>query len=131
MAKDPLKFSEAHRSQSGSWSDGCLLSLDPALHWPLSPSVSYITSHIRVWLCFAMNMEAVCYSANAGIRLLTHTVDLIPSWQAHWFWASQEIPCILWNPKVRYSTHNSPLPVPLLSQIDPDHACPIPLLDPF
>jgi len=50
MVKDPLKFSEAHRSQSGSWSDGCLLSLDPTLHWPLSPSVSYITSHIRVWL---------------------------------------------------------------------------------
>ena len=29
-------------------------------------------------------------------------MEQIPSWEANWLLASQEIPCILWNPKVQY-----------------------------
>ena len=53
--------------------------------------------------------------------LLTNCTKHSPSWEANCFSASQEISRILWNPKVYHRIHKRPLPVPILSQVDPVH----------
>ena len=55
------------------------------------------------------------------LDLLTYSTVQSPSWEANWFAASQEIPLILWNPKVHYRIHKRPPPVPILGQPNPVH----------
>jgi hypothetical protein len=53
--------------------------------------------------------------------LPTYSMEQSPSWEANRFSATQEIPRILWKPKVHYRIHNCPPPVLTLSQLDPVH----------
>ena len=52
----------------------------------------------------------------------TYYMQQSPSLEGNRFAASQEIPRILWSPKVHYRIHKCPPPVPILSQIHPVHA---------
>jgi hypothetical protein len=57
--------------------------------------------------------------------LLCHSLmELSPSWEVANCAATQEVPSILWNPKVRYRVRKSSPLVPILNQIDPIHTIP-------
>jgi hypothetical protein len=62
--------------------------------------------------------------ANCGYfqtYLITYCMEQSPSSEANRFAASQEIPCILLNPKVHYRIPNCSPPVSILSQPSPVH----------
>jgi len=47
-----------------------------------------------------------------------------PYWEANSHSAGQEIPRLLWKPKVQYCVHKDQSLVPVLSQIQPVHSFP-------
>jgi hypothetical protein len=55
------------------------------------------------------------------IYLLTYSMEQSPSWEANLSAASQEIPCILLNPKVHYRIHKCSPPVSIMGQLNTVH----------
>ena len=75
---------------------------------------------MRNWKLNLSNQPTWC--TKSCFIILTYSLHgAESSWEANWFAASQEIPRILWNPKVHYRTHKHPPPVPILCQPSPVH----------
>ena len=95
--------------------------------------------YTRIWVMYNRNLlEAVhswmyCNSdkkkITTGIEtvplkwksVFTYSMEQSPTWEGNRLSASQEIPRILWNPKVHYRIQKCPPPVPILHQFDTVH----------
>ena len=93
----------------GTWSSYCISNLCPTED--CQPFCHYFQTLFCVVNVLLFNWT----------YLLTYYMVQSPSWETNWFAASQEIPSILWNPKVHYRTHKRPPPVPVLGQPNPVH----------
>jgi hypothetical protein len=68
------------------------------------------TSVSPVWLLGVARGKFLTY-------LITYAMEQSPSWEANWFSPCQEIPRILWNPKVHYRIHKCTSLVPMVSKL--------------
>jgi hypothetical protein len=72
-------------------------------------------------LKLSLNCYIFVWSAMQFGKNMTNSMQQSPYWGAISHSSSQEIPSLLWNPKVHYRVHNSPPLVPILCQMHPVH----------
>jgi hypothetical protein len=92
------------------------------LHWNSTNISQWCLSMLKKRTSSGQNVKTVSGSTNSLIE--THSMVLSPSWEATSCAATQQLPCISWNPKVHYCVHMGPLTMPILSQASPVHTTP-------
>ena len=95
------------------------LRLLPFPEMELTPLKQHFITYITIMADYKMFPSILVLWDKYTYTILTYSMQQSPSWEANRFEASQEIPRILWNPKVNYRIHNWVPPVPILSQLDP------------
>ena len=83
----------------------------------LVPSISLTSTSRQVRIQIMNTLSAAASTVGAYTLLTLRSRFLLEKLTG--FAANQEIPRILWNPKVHYRIHKRPPPVPILSQLHP------------
>ena len=73
---------------------------------------------VRIGVTWLVTLEGDKFD---HVSLLTYSMEQSPFSEANTFSANQEIPRILWNPKVHYRSQKCPPHVHILRQLDPAH----------